>query len=54
MRGSRKDIPVSVDLPEIKLQQVDWDDMTVEFGNARKTLILHLFGFTCVYFNLTY
>ena len=38
MRGSRKDIPVSVDLPEIKLQQVDWDGMTVELGNARKTV----------------
>jgi len=30
MRGSRKDMPVSVDLPEITLQQVDWDGMTVE------------------------
>lgn len=38
MRGSRKDMPVSVDLPEIKLQQVDWDGMTVELGNARKTV----------------
>ena len=37
MRGSRKDMPVSVALPEIKLQQVDWDGMTVELGNARET-----------------
>lgn len=37
MRGSRKDMPVSVDLPEMRLLQVDWDGMTVESGNARKT-----------------
>jgi len=44
MRGSRKDIPVSVDLPEIKLRQVDWDGMTVELGNARKTVDPHRFS----------
>ena len=38
MRGSMKDLPVSLELPQGKLWQVEWGDHTVEFGQFAETV----------------
>lgn len=38
MRGSLKDIPVSMEMPEGKLHHAQWGTMTVELGDVKKTV----------------
>ncbi len=38
MRGSMKDLPVSVELPEGKFWQVEWGSNTVELGQVNQTV----------------
>jgi hypothetical protein len=38
MRGSTKDLPLALEIPEGKLWQVEWGGNTVEFGQFNKTI----------------
>ncbi|MFZ5886606.1 MAG: cupin domain-containing protein [Chloroflexota bacterium] len=38
MRGSMKDLPVSLEIPEGKMWQVDWGGNTVEFGKFKQVV----------------
>lgn len=38
MRGSTKDIPVALEIPEGKIWQVEWGDHTIEFGQFNSTI----------------
>lgn len=38
MRGSMKDLPVSLEVPEGKMWQVDWGGNTVEFGKFKQVV----------------
>jgi len=40
MRGSTKDLPLALEIPEGKLWQVEWGGNTVEFGQFNKTIDL--------------
>lgn len=36
MRGSMKDLPLALEVPEGKIWQVEWGDHTVEFGQFKQ------------------
>ncbi len=38
MHSSKADIPVAVDMPEIKIRFVDWGGMTIERGDVIQTV----------------
>lgn len=38
MRGSMKDLPVSLEIPEGKMWQVEWGGNTVEFGKFKQVV----------------
>lgn len=38
MRGSMKDLPVSLEVPEGKMWQVEWGGNTVEFGKFKQVV----------------
>ena len=40
MRGSAKDTPAAIDLPEATIRFVDWGGMTIETGEVRQGLDL--------------
>lgn len=37
MRGSAYDLPVTVEIPELTLRQIEWGGMTIEMGDIRQT-----------------
>jgi hypothetical protein len=38
MRGSTKDLPVSVEIPDLTLRNSEWGDMAVELGHVSATI----------------
>lgn len=38
MRGSMKDLPLALEIPEGKLWQVEWGGNTIEFGQFNKSI----------------